>query len=621
MLAVGEEERPMTAPVADVTGDVTSPVDKNLIRVRHSSAHVLAQAVREYFGEFGSVHLGVGPATAEGFYYDFELPRPATEADLTKIESRMKEIIREGVEFRRRELTADEARGLFKDEPFKLELIEGILSGSIDEDAGSSGQGANIPQLSAYEHSTFVDLCKGPHVTTSNDIDPEAVKLLSVAGAYWRGDEHRPMLQRIYGTAWSNPEDLKQYLWRIEEAEKRDHRRLGRELELFHLEPTAPGMPYWLPNGMKLLNKLLEFWREEHEQRGYQEVASPLINEKSLWETSGHWSHYQDNMFVIPVTDNVTYGVKPMNCPNAMVLYRLKSRSYRELPLRLSDCDILHRHERSGTLHGLLRVQKFMQDDAHIFLEPDQIKDEYERIFDICDRFYSIFQLEYRLRLGTRPADFVGEVETWDRAELELREILERRVGAGNYLIEDGGGAFYGPKIDIMMYDALGRGWQMGTIQLDFQLPARFGCTYADRDGSRKTPVVVHRVIYGSLERFIGILIEHTAGRFPLWIAPVQAIIVPVSRDQLAYAHSVAAILREDRIRVQVAEEDASLSAKVRAAQAQKVPFVLVLGKREQENSLISYRLPSGQQANSVELDKFRDHVAGLVARKAFSVE
>jgi threonyl-tRNA synthetase len=611
----------MIPSAADVAGDLVSPVDDRLVRIRHSSAHIMAQAVREHFGELGPVHLGVGPATAEGFYYDFELPRPATEADLVEIESRVKEIIREGVQFQRRELTADEARSLFKDEPFKLELIDGILSGSMDENAVSEEGAHSDPALSAYEHSTFIDLCKGPHVGTSRDIDPDAVKLLSVAGAYWRGDERRPMLQRIYGTAWENADDLKQYLWRIEEAQKRDHRRLGRELELFHLDPTAPGMPYWLPKGMRLLNTLLEFWREEHERRGYQEVSSPLINEKSLWEKSGHWDHYRDNMFVIPVSENVTYGVKPMNCPNAMILYRLKSRSYRDLPLRLSDCDTLHRHERSGTLHGLLRVQKFMQDDAHIFLEPGQIKDEYERIFDICDRFYSIFQLDYRLRLGTRPDDYVGEVETWDRAERELREILERRVGEGNYLVEEGGGAFYGPKIDIMMYDTLGRGWQMGTIQLDFQLPARFDCAYTDRDGSRKTPVVVHRVIYGSLERFIGILIEHTAGRFPLWISPVQVIAVPVTQEQLGYARSVAATLQQDGIRVQVVEEDASLSAKVRAAQAQKVPFVLVLGRREEEGSVISYRLPSGQQVAGVKLDEFRGLLGTLIESKAYSVE
>jgi threonyl-tRNA synthetase len=611
----------MIPSAADVAGDTASPVDDRLVRIRHSSAHIMAQAVREHFGELGPVHLGVGPATAEGFYYDFELPRPATEADLAEIESRVKEIIREGVEFRRRELTADEARSLFKDEPFKLELIDGILSGSMDENAVSEDGARSDPALSAYEHSTFIDLCKGPHVGSSRDIDPDAVKLLSVAGAYWRGDERRPMLQRIYGTAWENADDLKLYLWRIEEAQKRDHRRLGRELELFHLDPTAPGMPYWLPKGVKLLNTLLEFWREEHERRGYQEISSPLINEKSLWERSGHWDHYRDNMFVIPVSENVTYGLKPMNCPNAMVLYRLKSRSYRDLPLRLSDCDTLHRHERSGTLHGLLRVQKFMQDDAHIFLEPGQIKDEYERIFDICDRFYSIFQLDYRLRLGTRPDDFVGEVETWDRAERELREILERRVGEGNYLVEEGGGAFYGPKIDIIMYDALGRGWQMGTIQLDFQLPARFDCSYTDRDGSRKTPVVVHRVIYGSLERFIGILIEHTAGRFPLWISPVQVIAVPVTQDQLEYARSVAATLQRDGIRVQVVEEDASLSAKIRAAQAQKVPFVLVLGRREEERAVVSYRLPSGKQVAGVELDELRGLLGTLIETKAFSVE
>jgi threonyl-tRNA synthetase len=611
----------MTTPADGAIGDMAAPSDEALIRIRHSSAHILAQAVREHFAQIGPVHLGVGPAIAQGFYYDFALPRPAVEADLAAIESRMKEIVRGGVEFQRRELAPGEARELFRDEPFKLELIDGILSGSIDENAGSEAGRGTAAALSVYQHSTFVDLCRGPHVATSREIDPDALKLLSVAGAYWRGDETRPMLQRIYGTAWANPQDLELYLWRLAEAEKRDHRRLGRELELFHLEPTAPGMPYWLPNGLKLLNNLLQFWRDEHEQRGYQEVSSPLINEKSLWDTSGHWDHYRDNMFVIPVSKNVTYGVKPMNCPNAMVLYRLKSRSYRDLPLRLSDCDVLHRNELSGTLHGLLRVQKFQQDDAHIFLKPEQIKDEYEQIFDICDRFYSIFELDYRLRLGTRPDNYVGDVATWDRAEQELREILETRVGPGNYLIEEGGGAFYGPKIDIMMYDALGRGWQMGTIQLDFQLPARFGCTYTERDGSRQTPVVVHRVIYGSLERFIGILIEHTAGRFPLWIAPVQIIAVPVGRDQLDYAKSVAATLRGDGLRVRVLEEDASLSAKVRAAQAARVPFVLVLGKREEKDSLVSYRLPGGRQVNGVELGTFRAHVRDLVAAKAFSVE
>ena len=402
------------------------------------------------------------------------------------------------------------------------------------------------------------------------------------------------MLQRIYGTAWHTREELEQYLWRRAEAERRDHRRLGRELELFHFDQTAPGMPYWLPKGLKVLNTLLAFWREEHEKRGYQEIAAPLINDKSLWETSGHWEHYRENMFIIPVEEHITYGVKPMNCPNAMVVYNLKKRSYRDLPLRLSDCDILHRYERSGTLHGLLRVRKFQQDDAHIFVSEEQIEEEYDRILEIANLFYGIFGLKYSLRLGTRPHDFMGDPETWNKAEAALTRILDKHAGPGNYVIGEGEGAFYGPKLDILMRDALGREWQTGTIQLDFQLPRRFNCTYTDRDGTEKTPVVIHRVIYGSLERFIGILIEHYAGAFPFWLAPLQAVVIPIADRHVAYARQVAAELSVNKLRVEVDDRPERMNAKIRDAQLQKIPYMLVVGDREAAAGTAAVRLRTG---------------------------
>jgi threonyl-tRNA synthetase len=592
-----------------------------LHRIRHSAAHIMAQAVQERFRTEGPVHLGVGPTIADGFYYDFELPRPLREDDLEWVQLRMREIMSGHHAFTRRELSQSEAQELFADEPFKLELIEGIASGDVDDNGNPLPESERQP-ITVYEHDTFVDLCKGPHVESTDQIDPNAVQLLSVAGAYWRGDEHRPMLQRIYGTAWETSEQLTEYLYRREEAERRDHRRLGRELELFHLDPTAPGMPYWLPRGLKVLNLLLEFWREEHERRGYQEISGPLVNDRSLWLTSGHWEHYKDNMFIIPIDEHTVYGLKPMNCPNAMVVYNLKLRSYRELPLRLSDCDTLHRKERSGTLHGLLRVQRFQQDDAHIFLKPEQIKDEYNRILDICDRFYGIFGLTYKLRLGTRPKQgYIGDIDEWDQAEQALKSILDERVGPGKYWIEEGDGAFYGPKIDIVMYDALGRSWQMGTIQLDFQLPKRFGCAYMDSDGLRRTPVVVHRVIYGSLERFMGILIEHTAGAFPVWIAPTQVCIIPVRSEHFDYAEEIAATLRGDGYRVEVNQEDAPLAAKVRTAQTAKIPVMLILGKRELADKTVSVRLRDGSELRAVPLDELRVRLHRAVDSKAFTMD
>jgi threonyl-tRNA synthetase len=586
----------------------------DLYRIRHSAAHVMAQAVIERFGASDEVELGIGPPIENGFYYDFKLPRSITDEDLAWIENRMKTIVGGKHPFHVRSMSSDEARTLFAGQSLKLELIAGLAAGEEDE-YGNTQSSTGKPPITVYQQDTFFDLCRGPHVPDTSAIDPNAFKLLSLAGAYWRGDSSRPMLQRIYGTAWRSKQELDEHLHRLEEAEKRDHRKLGKTLELFHLDQTAPGMPYWLPNGLKILNLLIEFWRDEHEKRGYQEIASPLINEKSLWERSGHWEHYKDNMFIIPISERITYGVKPMNCPNAMIVYNLKTRSYRDLPLRLSDCDILHRNERSGTLHGLLRVQRIQQDDAHIFVTEDQIEEEYDRILDITRLFYGIFEMKYSFRLGTRPADFLGDIESWDKAEAALRRILDGHVGPGKYVVADGDGAFYGPKIDILMDDALGRSWQMGTIQLDFQLPRRFDCGYSAEDGSRKTPVVIHRVIYGSLERFIGILIEHTAGAFPVWLAPVQARLLPVADQHLPYCLEVKQILRDQGIRVDIDESNSRLNGKVREAQGQKIPYMLVVGNRDVSGRAVSVRLRTNEDLGSMQIEDF----AKLVRRVADS--
>ena len=589
--------------------------DQNLHRIRHSAAHIMAQAVRDRFASEGKVRLAVGPPIENGFYYDFELPRTINEDDLAWLESRMKAIIAEDHSFQLREVASEEAHDLFRDEPYKLELIEGLLAGSVD-DNGNPLPDARGVKITVYQHGDFVDLCRGPHVESTADINADAIKLLSVAGAYWRGDEKRPMLQRIYGTAWETEEQLTQYLWQRSEAERRDHRRLGKELELFHFDPTAPGMPYWLPKGFKVLTELINFWRAEHEKRGYQEISTPLINDKQLWDISGHWEHYKDNMFIIPISEHVTYGVKPMNCPNAMVVYNIKTRSYRDLPLRLSDCDLLHRNERSGTLHGLLRVQKIQQDDAHVFVTEEQLEEEYDRILEIADLFYRIFDLEYSFRLGTRPESYIGDIETWNRAQEALKRILDKRVGEGNYVIEDGDGAFYGPKIDILMKDVLGRSWQMGTIQLDFQLPRRFKCVYSDKDGTEKTPIVIHRVIYGSLERFLGILIEHTAGAFPVWLAPIQARLIPISERHADYAKEIASELRDLGLRVDLDDSDDRMNAKIRDAQMQKIPYMLVVGNREVAERTVSVRLRTEENLGAMTIASFSEMAKLVISEK-----
>jgi threonyl-tRNA synthetase len=570
----------------------------SLQRMRHSIAHVMAEAVQELFPD---AKFGIGPAIEDGFYYDFELPRPLTPEDLPVIEQRMHSLISANHPFTYELWPRERALSHFfqKGQDYKIEIIEMLP----DEEVG------------IYQQNNFLDLCRGPHVERTEQIG--AFKLLRVAGAYWRGDEYRPMLQRIYGTAWFTQEELERYLWRKEEAQKRDHRKLGKDLELFHFDPTAPGMPYWLPKGFKLLLELISFWRAEHEKRGYQEISAPLINDGRIWEISGHMEHYKDDMFIIPMPNNVSYGVKPMNCPNAMIVFNLKTRSYRDLPLRLADCDVLHRHEPSGALHGLLRAQKFQQDDAHIFLTEDQLESEYDSILELADLFYSIFGLNYQLRLGTRPEGFIGDIETWNKAEAILYHLLDRYKGPGNYSIVEGSGAFYGPKIDIIMEDALGRSWQMGSMQLDFQLPRRFACKYVDRDGQEKHPIVIHRVIYGSLERFIGIYLEHTAGALPVWISPVQARIIPISERHDVYARQVLSALKSAGIRAELDTSEERMNARIRDAQLQKIPYMLIVGDKELLDQSVSVRLRSNLNLKAMPLQTFLAQSLSIIQSKS----
>ncbi len=595
-----------------------------LQRMRHSAAHVLAEAVQEMFPD---ARFAIGPAIEDGFYYDFDLPRSLTPADFPEIEHRMANIIAGKYPFVRDHWSRLKALEYFRDkgQPYKVEIIENLPD---HEQANVYQQQNDFPELcriqdsrnwpgevTIYQQHNFVDLCRGPHVEHTGQIGP--FKLMRVAGAYWRGDEHRPMLQRLYGTAWFTQEELDQYLYHLEEVQKRDHRKLGKELELFHFDETAPGMPYWLPKGFKLLSELINFWRIEHEKRGYQEISTPLLNDKKLWEISGHWEHFREDMFHVPVDENTTYGLKPMNCPNAMFVFNFKTRSYRELPLRLSDLGILHRHELAGTLHGLLRVQKFQQDDAHLFVTEDQLEQEYIGVLEIVDLFYSIFDLKYSFRLGTRPEGYIGDLETWNKAEAVLRNILDKHVGPGNYRVADGDGAFYGPKIDILMEDDLGRSWQMGTIQLDFQLPRRFNCSYIDKDGQAKTPVVIHRAIFGTFERFIGILVEHTAGAFPAWLAPVQSRIITIADRHIPYAQEVMQRLRDLGIRVELDHSSERMNAKIREAQHQKIPYMLVVGDREQQSESVSVRLRTNEKLGVTPLETFIVRITDIIKTKS----
>lgn len=550
-----------------------------LDNLRHSTAHLLAAAILELYP---TAKRTIGPSIENGFYYDFDFGEvKIAESDFPEIEAKMKDIIKTWKDFEKEDVTAEEAKEFYKDNEYKIELIEEF-----------SGEGKN---LTFYKSGEYSDLCRGGHVNHPES-EIKHFKLLSVAGAYWRGSEKNKMLTRIYGTCFPTKVELDEYLTMLSEAEKRNHKKLGRELGLFMFHETAPGMAYWLPKGVTLYNELVNFWRVEHQKESYQEIFSPLINKKELYETSGHWDHYQENMFLSETEEGEVYALKPMNCPNAMIVFGSETRSYRDLPLRLSDTDTLHRFERSGTLNGLLRIREFRQDDAHIFVTENQIVDEYKKLFALTERFYSIFNLEYKFRLGTRPEKFMGDIKLWDKAESELKEVLE---GSGkDYFILEGDGAFYGPKIDILMKDALGREWQMGTLQLDFQQPLRFNLKYSDKDGTTKTPVAIHRVIYGSLERFIGVLIEHFGGAFPTWLSPVQVKVLPIAERHLDYANEVLKQLKENGIRVELDERAETLGNKIRNAQNEKVPYMLIMGDKEIENNEVSVRNRTGESKN-----------------------
>ncbi|KKP92312.1 MAG: Threonine-tRNA ligase [Parcubacteria group bacterium GW2011_GWA1_36_12] len=570
-------------------------MENNIDKIRHSLAHVLASAVLEIYSK---TKLGMGPAVENGFYYDFDLPKSLEPSDLEKIEEKMKGIISKNQKFIKKDVTKLAAKKLFKDQPYKLELIKEL-------------PGKNV---SIYANGDFTDLCKGPHIKNTSEIKPNTFKLTKIAGAYWKGSEKNKMLTRIYGLAFQTEKELSDYIKMLQEVEKRDHRKLGQKLELYMFHETAPGMAYWLPKGLIIFNELVNFWREEHQKEGYQEIKSPLINKKELYQISGHWDHYKENMFLSETEEGETYGLKPMNCPNAMVVYESRPRSYKELPLRLSDSDTLHRFEKSGTLNGLLRVREFSQDDAHIFVKEEQIEEEYNRILAIIKKFYSIFNIEYSFRLGTRPKDFMGDAKSWSKAELALKNILEK--SGKKYTIEKGDGSFYGPKIDILMKDSLKREWQMGTIQLDFQIPKKFNLKYIDSDGKTKTPVVIHRVVYGSIERFIGILTEHLAGAFPVWLSPVQAAIVPISEKHGDYAKKIEKELKEKNIRTELRNENETLGKKIREAEMQKIPYLLVVGDKEISANAVSIRERGKGDIGAVKLEKFIEKITKEIQEK-----
>lgn len=540
---------------------------------RHTTSHIMAQAIKRLFP---NAKLAIGPSIENGFYYDIDMDRNFTPDDLEAIEKEMAKIVSEDLAIERFELPREEAIKLMeeKEEPYKVELIK-----DLPEDA----------VISFYRQGEYVDLCAGPHLMSTGLV--KAFKLTSSSGAYWRGDEHNKMLQRIYGTSFPKKADLDHHLEMIEEAKKRDHRKLGKELELFFFDETAPGMAYWLPKGFTMLNTLIEFWRKEHKKYGYQEFSGPQLNSSELWKISGHWDHYKEDMFVLTDADGKEQALKPMNCPNSIKVYQNKLRSYKDLPLRFNDVDVIHRNEKSGQLNGLFRVRMFRQDDSHNYVTEDQIGSEIKNILEIAKDLYSVFGLEYILTLSTRPDDFMGEIETWNKAESDLKAVLNEICGENNYRINEGDGAFYGPKIDIKMKDCLGREWQMGTAQLDFQLPQRFNLSYIDEDGNKKTPVMIHRALFGSFERFIGIITEHFAGAFPTWLTPVQVKILPISAEKhMEYAKKLQAELDEKGFRVEVDERNEKIGYKIREAQMQKIPYMLVIGDKEIESGSVGVR-------------------------------
>jgi len=575
--------------------------DEKLYRVRHSTAHVMAEAVLH---EFPDAKIAIGPPIENGFYYDFDLPRSLTPEDLERIEQHMSEIMNQDHEFRKQVIKREEAKELFADQPYKLELLEDIPPGE---------------EVSLYTQNTFTDLCRGPHVDSTKHLNSKAFKLLSVAGAYWRGDEKRKMLQRIYGTAWESPKELRQHLEHLAEVEKRDHRRLGRELDLFSThEEAGPGLIYWHPNGARIRLEIEDYWRAAHLDNGYELLYTPHVGKRWLWETSGHLEFYNENMYSPMELDNAEYFAKPMNCPFHIMIYQTQTRSYRDLPLRWGELGTVYRYERSGVLHGLLRVRGFTQDDAHIFCTPDQIEDEIREVLRFSLKVWSDFGFsDIKAYLATQPEKSVGEDADWEKAITSLTKAIDQEGLA--YEVEEGGGAFYGPKIDLKIKDALGREWQMTTIQFDFNLPERFQMTFVDRDGKEKRPYMVHRALLGSMERFFGVLIEHYGGAFPVWLAPVQAVVIPVAPAFNDYAEQVKRDLTAAGIRAGAEVSDARMNAKIRSAQHRKIPYMLIVGENEQTNHQVSPRLRTGEKEPAQSVEDFVTRVRERIAAKALT--
>ena len=577
--------------------EISKEDERYLSTLRHSCSHVLAQAIKRLYPE---AKLAIGPSIADGFYYDIDFAEPISESDFEKIETEMRKIIKENEKIEYFSLPREEAIKLMqeKDEPYKVELIEDLPEGEL---------------ISFFKQGEFTDLCAGPHLQYTKQVG-KAFKLQNIAGAYWRGSEKNKMLTRIYGTAFDTKEDLENYLQMMEEAKKRDHRKIGKELKLFMFNEAGPGFPFFLPNGMTVKNTLIDYWRELHHKAGYVEVSTPIILNRKLWETSGHWDHYKENMYTT-VIDDEDYAVKPMNCPGGVLIYQSEPRSYRDLPLRVGELGIVHRHEKSGQLHGLFRVRCFTQDDAHIFMTPDQITDEILGVIKLIDQVYSLFGFKYFVELSTRPEDSMGSDEDWEMAENGLKAALDK---AGiDYKINEGDGAFYGPKIDFHLIDAIGREWQCGTIQLDFQLPQRFELEYMGADGEKHRPIMIHRVLYGSIERFIGILTEHYAGAFPTWVAPVQVKILPVSDKFLDYAKEVAEKLDNEHIRVEVDTRSEKLGWKIREAQKEKVPYMLVVGEKDMNDRTVSVRSRKNGDEGAFGLPEFMERIKKEIADKA----
>ena len=550
----------------------------------HTTSHIMAQAIKRLYQ---GVKLAIGPSVADGFYYDVDSETPLTAEDLVKIEAEMKKIVKEALPITRFTKSREEAIAYFKEkeEPYKVELIE-----DLPEDA----------EISFYQQGEFVDLCAGPHLMSTKPI--KAFKLTSLAGAYWRGSEKNKMLTRIYGTSFTKKADLEEYLNRMEEAKKRDHRKLGKELGLFMMREEGPGFPFFLPKGMVLKNTLLDYWREIHRKNGYVEISTPIMLSRHLWETSGHWDHYKENMYTT-VIDDTDFAIKPMNCPGGILVYQSEPRSYRDLPLRMGELGLVHRHEKSGQLHGLMRVRCFTQDDAHIFMMPEQIRDEIKGVARLIDEVYQLFGFKYHVELSTRPEDSMGSDEDWEMATEALRGALDD-LGLP-YVVNEGDGAFYGPKIDFHLEDSIGRTWQCGTIQLDFQLPLRFNCEYIGADGEKHRPIMIHRVAFGSIERFIGILIEHFAGAFPTWLSPVQVKVLPISDKYMEYGEKVKAALEAANIRTEIDTRAEKIGYKIREARLQKIPYMLVVGAKEEEENTVSVRSRFAGDEGAKSLDDF----------------